>query len=215
MRWAVLAALSALGSCASAGDGARQPPPAPAAVHSNLYQPLAVGDRWKYTCRDVKGGGENGGNPFTIEDRVVGTARIGTREAFEFAREIPIVPSAPLEIEKTTMLLANDPKGNLQLYGYVVAGKVRAVKPATIVSSVTPQKYQRFDYTGSNGKRVQRLFCCIEPTNPTPLGVFTVADYEESDATNDYGYARGVGVAEEDHGPNYEVDCRIEAYKSS
>lgn len=27
---------------------------------------------------------------------------------------------------------------------------------------------------------------------------------------HDYGYAKGVGIAEEDHGPNFEVDCLIE-----
>ena len=214
------------------GCGATQPPTAPAATqhvgdrkvdagnvvagdsrpaHGDLYQPLAIGDSWKYTCRDIKGGGENNGKPFFLYHKVIGSAKIGTRQVYEFSLEIPQVPSRPLKIDTEVMLLSNDVHGNLWLHGYLVNGSVHKVHTAKIVSAATPAIGAKFSYTGPNGKPISRIFCCIEQSNKTPLGIFTVADYEESANTHDYGYAKGTGVVEEDHGPNYEVDCLIKA----
>jgi hypothetical protein len=39
-----------------------------------------------------------------------------------------------------------------------------------------------------------------------------VAAYFESQATHNYGYSLGLGVMEEDHGPQYKYDCLIEKY---
>jgi|HubBroStandDraft_2_1064218.scaffolds.fasta_scaffold386130_1 hypothetical protein len=206
----------ALGSCAYAGGTPAGGGAWPASVvnglpRGDLYQPLAVGDSWKYTCRDIKGGGENNGKPFTIYDKVLGTTKVGTQQVSEFSLQVPQVPSRPLKVDTQIMLLNNDPHGNLWMHGYLVHGVVRAVKAAEIVAYVTPKKGAKFGYTGPNGKQVSRIFFGIVPTNPTPLGIFTVADYEESSNTHDYGYAKGTGIAEEDHGPNFEVDCLIEA----
>lgn len=182
-------------------------------AQGDRYLPLAIGDYWKYTCRDVKGGGENNGKPFSIYHRVVGSTSVGTHRVYEFYLEIPQVPSRPLKIVTEIMLLNNDTNGNLWLYGYLVHHVVRKISAAKIVSNATPRGGTKFDYTGPTGKPVSRIFCCIEQTNRTPLGIFTVADYEESANTHDYGYARGTGIAEEDHGPNYEVDCLIKTLK--
>lgn len=178
---------------------------------TKVYQPLAPGDSWKYTCRDVKGGGENGDRPFTIYHKVLGTVTVSGHTYYEFSLQIPQVPSKPLKINTEVMLLNNAPQGDLWFHGYVVNGKIQKRKSARIVANATPNKGTKFSYVGPTGKPISRIFVGIEPTNPTPLGVFTVADYEESSATHDYGYAKGTGIAEEDHGPNYEVDCLIEA----
>jgi hypothetical protein len=179
---------------------------------TGLYQPMAVGARWKYTCRDIKGGGENGGNPFTIEDKVIGATTVGNVKVFEYARQAPQVPSAPLKIVTTVMLLGNEAHGDLWIYGYRKGNTIFKVRPTRIISDATPRQGTKFNYPGPTGKIVPRFFFGIVPTNPTPLGTFTVADYEESGNTHDYGYARGMGVAEEDHGPNFEVDCLIESF---
>ena len=176
----------------------------------SLYLPLAVGNAWKYTCRDIKGGGENNGNPFTIYHSVLGTVDVKGQKEYKFSLQVPQVPSHPLKIDTEVMLLNNDSHGNLWIHGYMIQGAVHQIRAAKIVSSPMPHKFAKFGYVGPNGKPITRIFYGIEPTNPTPLGVFTVADYEESNATHDYGYARGTGIAEEDHGPNFEVDCLIE-----
>jgi hypothetical protein len=205
----VLTAACALAACAPSLE-----PPLPERLvadvpQSRLFQPLAVGDSWTYTCRDIKGGAENGGNPFSFTDRVLRDVKHGPQEFAEFALHVPIVPSKPLKIVTELMLLTNDAHGNLWIHGYVVHGKIAIRKRTEIVAAVNPAKYARFDYLGPTGKRVQRFFYGYVPTNPTPLGTFLVADYEESHATNDYGYAYGKGIMEEDHGPNFEVDCLI------
>ena len=175
------------------------------------YQPLAIGDSWKYTCRDIKGGGENNGKPFPLSHKVIGSTKVGTRRVYELSLQVPQVPSRPLKIDTEIMLLDNDAHGNVWLQGYLVHGSPHKVHAAEIVSAATPRRGAKFDYTGPNAKSISRIFCCIEQTNKTPLGIFTVADYEESANTHDYGYAKGTGIAEEDHGPNYEVDCLIKA----
>ncbi len=214
-RATVAATALVLGSCGWSGApaGVSGGPPALLAniPRSGLYQPLAVGDSWKYTCKDIKGGGENNGKPFTIYDKVLGKITVGTAQYYEFSLQVPQVPSKPLKVDTQVMLLANDPHGNLWIHGYLVKGVVHRINSAVIVSEATPPKGAKFGYTGPNGQHVSRIFYGIEQTNPTPLGVFTVADYEESANTHDYGYAKGTGIAEEDHGPNFEVDCLIEA----
>ena len=218
-RMAAIATALVLGSCAGSSrgiDSSGGPAPAVPArpAGSALYQPLAVNDAWTYTCRDIKGGGENGNNPFTIVHRVLGTTKVGSKTTFELELQIPQVPSTPLEIVTEVMLVANDAHGNLVIYGYLLPNEsVRKIKPTIIVSNATPNKYATFNYAGPNGRLISRFFYGIEPTNPTPLGTFTVADYEESRMTHDYGYARGFGVAEEDHGPNFEVDCLVKKAK--
>lgn len=188
-----------------------QTPAVPNIQKSQLYQPLAVGDSWKYTCRDVKGGGENGGHPFVIYHRVTGKMVVKSTTFYELFLEIPQVPSKPLKILHETLLLSNDARGNLWLHGFLVKGKIQESQSSKLVANATPVKGTKFDYRDPAGKRISRIFCCIELSNRTPLGIFTVADYEESAATHDYGYSRGTGVVEEDHGPNYEVDCLIKS----
>lgn len=177
---------------------------------SALFQPLAKGDSWTYSCRDIKGGGENGGNPFSFTDRVLRYVTARGQRLSEFELHVPVVPSKPLKIVTEVMLLANNQRGDLWIYGYVLHGKLVLKKPTKIVSAVNPPKGATFNYPGPFGKPVSRFFYGYIPTNPTPLGTFTVADYEESSATNDYGYAHGKGIMEEDHGPNFEVDCLIQ-----
>lgn len=209
------AAAVALASCGAslspgAGDAGRAIAQArTSATQGALYQPLAVGDVWKYTCRDIKGGGENGGNPFTIEHQVTGATTIGKTQVFAFVRQVPQVPSKPLKIHTEVMLLRNDAHGNLWIEGYLDGKTIQRVRSTLIVSHATPPKGKTFDYPGPTGATVPRFFYGIVPTNPTPLGTFTVADYEESQTLHDYGYAQGMGIAEEDHGPNFEVDCLI------
>ena len=203
-----------LGACAGT-SGRLQPQSGPAATlatvpHLLPFQPLTIGNAWVYSCRDIKGGGENNGNPFTFTDRVLRRITVAHRQLIEFELHVPIVPSKPLKVVTELMLLANNKNGDLWIYGYILHGKPALVKPAEIVSAAIPSRGKLFNYPGPGGKRVQRFFFGYIPTNPTPLGTFTVADYEESNATNDYGYAYGKGIMEEDHGPNFEVDCLIQ-----
>ncbi len=204
-------ALMMLASCAAGPalqPAARGAVPA-AVARSSRYQPLAVGDSWTYTCRDIKGGGENENKPFLIVNKVLGYVKVGGRKDFEFVLRIPEVPSKPLKIATRVMLLNDDASGNLRIYGYLIHGVVHRVTPATIVSSV-PVAGTYYDYPGPAGLKITRYLYGVEASNPTPLGTFTVADYEESSTMHDYGYAKGVGIAEEDHGPNFQVDCLIE-----
>jgi len=202
---------AALWSCGGVRPSTAVPAVIAPLAQGDRYQPLAIGDSWKYTCRDIKGGGENNNKPFPLDHKVIGSTKLGTRLVYKFLLQVPQVPSKPLKIDTEVMLLDNDVHGNLWIYGYLIHGSVHKVHAAKIVSAPTPGKGAKFDYTGPNGKSISRIFCCIEQTNKTPLGIFTVADYEESANTHDYGYAKGTGIAEEDHGPNYEVDCLIKA----
>ena len=207
-----LVMLTACGGGSGSGGSAMPPGAGPTPTpnpQATFYEPLANGDSWTYTCRDIKGGGENGGQPFTITDSVIGTTMVSGKAVFEFSLQIPQVPSAPLRVNTEVMLVNNDAQGNLTLFGYLVNGNVQPILPALIVAAITPNPGAAFNYTGPDGATISRVFFGDVPTNPTPLGVFQVADYEESNATHDYGYARGVGIAEEDHGPNLEVDCLI------
>ncbi|MBV8244373.1 MAG: hypothetical protein JOZ38_00475, partial [Candidatus Eremiobacteraeota bacterium] len=73
--------LAGLAACGGGASGGGNPPPVPTASptptptpnpQASFYEPHATGDTWNYTCRDIKGGGENGGNPFSIVDSVLG-----------------------------------------------------------------------------------------------------------------------------------------------
>jgi hypothetical protein len=211
----VMGAGLALAGCGGGGGGGASAPGAggtPPPVHLQFYEPLALGDQWSYTCRDIKGGGENGGQPFTIVDSVAGTATVNGTTVYEFALQIPQVPSKPLQIVTEIQLLANDAAGNATLYGYLVNGVVTTIKPTLFVTANPPgQQREAFNYPGQNGVTIDREFVGLEPSNPTPLGVFEVAPYFESGSTHNYGYALGTGIVEEDHGPNFEVDCLITA----
>ncbi len=162
----------------------------------HVYQPLATGNFWKYVCN----------HQFTIRNAVVGTVHVGKTLTYEFSIQ---VPSSPTKSVKVVQLLANDLKGTTRIYGYLLSGKVRAVKPAAIVVP-SPLLNHHYDYSGPHGHTVSRVFVGFENTNPTPLGTFRVAPYFESNATHNYGYTLGRGIMEEDHGPNYRYDCLID-----
>jgi hypothetical protein len=185
-----------------------------AANGSSLYQPLALRDTWKYACRDIKGGGENGNRPFNLQNSVVGETIAAGKRVYEFSLAVPQVPSKPLRVDTITQLLANDRSGNVRIYGYFIHGKVVRIAPAVFVTAHPPgETHKAFDYRGPRGKIIDRIFFGLEQSNKTKFGTFEVAPYFESHSTHDYGYAKGWGIVEEDHGPNYEVDCLITAIK--
>ena len=143
---------------------------------------------------------------------MVGTIGVNGQPAYEFALQIPQIPSAPLQIVTEIQLLANDARGNVTLYGYLIGGNVDAVTPTLFVTANPPgQQHEAFNYPGPAGTTIDRTFFGLESSNPTPLGTYQVAPYFESSATHNYGYAAGTGIVEEDHGPNDEVDCLISA----
>jgi hypothetical protein len=119
------------------------------------------------------------------------------------------IPSSPTKSTQVVQLLANAANGSTWIYGYLIAGKVHATKPAEIVAA-TPVLNKQYDYPAPTHGTVSRVFKGFEWTNRTPLGVFWVAPYFESGGTHNYGYSLGRGVMEEDHGPNYKYDCLIE-----
>ena len=200
---AILGAL--LTACGGGGGaGGSAPSTTPSSRPPQLYQPLAVGDSWKYTChfRNPPGPGT-----FPIANAVTGMQTVNG--VATFALELQIVTS-PSKIATETMLVANDAAGNTTLYGYVMGGTVLPVSPAVIVAAA-PSTTASYNYTGPNGVTVTRTFVSIGSTNPTPLGVFVVAIYYETGGTHNYGYALGQGIMEEDHGPNFQYDCVINA----
>ncbi len=163
-----------------------------------VYQPLAVGNYWKFTCNHL----------FPIVDRVTGTFHVKGRRVYALSLQIP---SSPTKSVRVTQLLANDIKGNTWIYGYLTGDKVHDVKPAEIVAA-KPVPYTYYDYPAPTHGKITRLFLNFENTNKTPLGVFRVAPYFESARTHNYGYSLGRGVMEEDHGPHYRYDCLIEKF---
>jgi hypothetical protein len=202
----------AMTACNSASRGGEPTsmPPTSNETRSNLYQPLGPKDSWTYSCRDIKGGGENGNRPFTIRNSVVGQTTIGKTSVYEFALAIPQVPSKPLRVKTVIQLLANDRLGNVRIYGFLIHGKLHPIPPALFVTANPPgESHKAFDYHGANGKTIDRIFFGLEQSNVTKFGVFEVAPYFEDASRHDYGYAKGWGIVEEDHGPNYEVDCLI------
>lgn len=87
-----------------------------------VYQPLAVGDSWVYTCNHL----------FKIADRVVGKHHVDGRTVFALSLQIP---SSPKKSTTVVQLLANDAHGDTWIYGYMIGGKVRHVTPHEIVAS--------------------------------------------------------------------------------
>jgi hypothetical protein len=194
-----------LAACGGGGGGASpapRPTPTPTIGPVQLYQPLALGDSWTYSCafRNPPGPGT-----FTIANQVTGTQVVGGVATYAFALQVVTSPS---QIATETMLLANDAQGNVTLYGYLNGGTVLPVTPTVIVAANPSGSY---DYPGPDGKPVTRVFKAFTVTNPTPLGTFNVAVYYESGGTHNYGYALGKGILEEDHGPNFQFDCVITA----
>jgi len=201
---ALAASLTALVLCGCAPRGVT--PNGPGTAHFGLvtptaakvYQPLAKGDSWTYICN----------TQFTIEDRVVGTYTLAGRTVYALSLQIPSSPKASTKI---VQLLSNDAHGNTRIYGYLVNGKIHKVTPAEIVAG-SPVKGKHYNYPGEKGGTISRLFKLFEDTNPTPLGIFWVAAYFESNNTHNYGYSLGRGVMEQDHGPAYRYDCLIKKY---
>ncbi len=165
---------------------------------TKVYQPLAVGNYWKFICNDT----------FTIEDRVTGTYHVHGRLAYALALQIP---SSPRKSVYVVQLLGNDAKGNTWIYGYRLHGKIVSVKPTEIVAA-KPVLDRHYDYPNASHEKIGRVFVGFEDTNKTPLGIFWVAPYFESGGTHNYGYSLGRGVMEEDHGPNFKYDCLIEKF---
>ena len=201
----LVAALWCAALCAGCASAAPpytgQPVPGARALHADaakVYQPLAVGNYWKFICNDS----------FTIEDRVTGTYHVHGRLAYALSLQIP---SSPTKSVRVVQLLGNDPKGDTWIYGYVMHGKVLSVKPTQIVAA-KPVLNKHYDYPNSGLGKISRVFVGFEYTNKTPLGIFWVAPYFESGGTHNYGYNLGRGVMEEDHGPHYKYDCLIEKY---
>jgi hypothetical protein len=172
--------------------------PASVTNAGKIYQPLAVGNYWKFTCNHL----------FPIVDRVTSTFHVKGQLVYALSLQIP---SSPTKSVRVIQLLANDKKGNTWIYGYLIGGKVHAVKPAEIVAA-KPVPYTYYDYPAPTHGKIPRLFLNFENTNKTPLGTFRVAPYFESARTHNYGYSLGRGVMEEDHGPHYRYDCLIEKF---
>lgn len=169
-------------------------------------------DTWTYVCRDIKHEGENNNQPFKIKNAVVGQTTVHGMLVYEFSLAVPQVPSKPLKVDTVVQLLANDASGNVRIHGYLIKGKFKEIPPALFVTAHPPgEQHKPFDYRGPDGKMVQRIFFGLEQSNHTKFGVFEVAPYFESMSKHDYGYAKGWGIVEEDHGPNYEVDCLLNA----
>lgn len=168
------------------------------AASKKVYQPLAVGDSWTFTCN----------HQFKIVDRVVGRHTIGKQTVYALSLQIP---SSPSKSTYVVQLLANDLHGNTWIYGYMIHGKIHLVTRTEIVAA-SPVKNKHYDYPAPTHGRISRVFIGFEFTNKTPLGVFWVAPYFDNGGTHNYGYNLGRGVMEEDHGPNYKYDCLIEKY---
>ncbi|HEY9085082.1 MAG TPA: hypothetical protein VIN40_03965 [Candidatus Tyrphobacter sp.] len=187
------------------GGGGGNPGPNPSPPAPEYYQPLAIGDSWTYTCHNTQNPNEQ---PYTIQNSVLGTTTVGGQTVYEFSIQIP---SSPTQSTTVVQLLANDGQRNTSIYGYLVNGTPQTI-PATLIVAANPgPKGTAYNYTGQNGSTIDRIFEGMESSNPTPLGTFTVAPYFESNSTHNYGYALGNGIVEEDHGPNFQYDCLINA----
>jgi len=193
------------GGGSSGGGGPTPPPPV-----VQYYLPLAVGNRWTYTCtyRNPPMAGS-----FTKTDSVTGTQTVNGVRTYVFALHIV---NSPTQIITWNMLLANDAQGNLTLYGYLVNGSVQTITPIVIVAATgTPGKqYTGYYYPAPDGSTVHRYFYGNELTNPTPLGTFRVAAYFENNGswdTRGYGYTLGQGITEDSEAPNVpeQYDCLI------
>jgi hypothetical protein len=189
-----------LAGCATAAPyaGPRAPGVPLEAAATKVYQPLAVGDYWKFICNGA----------FAIEDRVTGSYHVHGRVAYALSLQIP---SSPKKSVRVVQLLGNDAKGNTWIYAYLIHGKIVSVKPTEVVAA-KPVLNEHYDYPNANHGTISRVFVGFEYTNKTPLGVFWVAPYFESGGTHNYGYSLGRGVMEEDHGPHFRYDCLVEKF---
>lgn len=171
-------------SCGGSGSNAPQPP------GQQFYLPLALGNTWSYACNHSGG---------SITDTVTKTVAVNGQQTFALQMEFPNGP-------QQTLLLANDKHGNTTFYGYLVNGTPMSMTP-TLYISANPTAGQKFDYPAVGGGTVSRVFAEYTVTNPTALGVFNVAVYNESGLPA-YGYTLGKGVTEQDH--NYpQFDCTV------
>jgi len=155
---------------------------------AGVYQPLGPKDAWTYICN----------NQFHIVDRVIGTLHVNKRLVYVFSLQ---VPSSPMKSVYVDQLLANDSGENTWIYGYYMHHKVHTVTSAKIAVQ-KPVLHAHYDYPAPVRGKISRVFMGFEYTNKTPLGTFWVAPYFESGGTHNYGYSKGRGVMEEDHGPN-------------
>lgn len=176
-----------LTGCGGGSNGKQQPPPP-----QEAYLPLAVGNTWNYDC----GGG------VTITDAVTQQVTVNGQPTFALQLQFPNAATQ-------TFLLANDSHENTTFYGYFVNGAPVSVTP-TLYISANPTAGENFSYPALGGGTVDRVFVVFENTNPTPLGVFQVASYNDNGTQDIWGYALGKGVMEQDHG---SFDCKITAYQ--
>ncbi len=205
-----------LTACGGGGTGGGTAPPtatpAPTATPLQDYLPLAVGNTWSYTCT-FRNPPMPGSFPKTSS--VTGTQMVNGVQTYVFALQIV---SSPSQFTTWNMLLANDAKGDLMLYGYLVNGSVQAITPTVIVAANgTPGKqYTGYYYPAPDGSAVHRYFYGNELTNPTPLGTFHVAAYFENNGswdTRGYGYTLGQGITEDSQAPDNpeQYDCLVNA----
>jgi len=178
-------------SCGGGGGAStKQPPPPPA----QFYLPLAVGNTWTYACN------HNGGN---LTDTVTQTVAVNGQQTFAMQMQFPNGPTQ-------TFLLANDTQGNTTFYGYLVNGTAMPVTPTPYIAA-NPTVGQAFNYPALGGGTINRTFTSFTVTNPTALGVFNVAVYDEGGLPA-YGYTQGQGVTEQDH--NFpQFDCTVTSIK--
>ena len=200
--------------CGGGGGGGAIPNPSPQpSVSPALYQPLAVGNTWTYSCgphpaRALKVRAVS--TPFPISDTVTETAVVNGVSVFALALQIPDPSGA---ITTQTELLANDGQGNTSIYGYLISGTIQPVTPAIIIGA-NPVVGQSFNYTGPTGSTVPRTLQAFTVSNPTAYGVFqnVAVYYENGGTTSNYGYVRGIGSVEQDH-DNFLYDCTLQSYQ--
>lgn len=176
-----------LAACGGSSHTVTQPPPQPQA-----YLPLAVGNTWNYDC----GGG------ITITDMVTQQVNVNGQSTFALQLQFPNAATQ-------TFLVANDAQDNTTLYGYLVNGATVSVAPALYISA-NPTAQESFNYPLPGGGTVDRVFVLFENTNPTALGVFQVASYNDNGTQDIWGYALGKGIMEQDHGT---FDCKITSFQ--
>jgi len=130
---------------------------------------------------------------------VTQTVLVNGQQTFALQMQFPNGPSE-------TFLLANDTQGNTTFHGYLVNGTTMPVTPTPYIAA-NPTPGQAFDYPALGGGTVNRTFTSFTVTNPTALGVFNVAVYDEGGLPA-YGYTQGKGVTEQDH--NFpQFDCTV------
>lgn len=176
--------LSLLSSVSCGGGSSSTPPP----KMKQFYLPLAVGNMWTYDC----------GSGITITDSVTQSITVNNQATFAFQLQFPNGPTQ-------TFLLANDSQGNVTFYGYLVNGTAMPVTP-TVYVSANPSTTADYSYAALGGGTVARKFINFESTNPTPLGTFRVASYNDNGTQDIWGYTLAKGITEQDHGT---FDCKV------